>query len=169
MPFDAGEYGVGFNVNEIDPRSEVCKGSVVYLNSTVNTMSGDVKKLMNTICIYEEDAGILWRKKDPITGRALTLRAQRLVISMFATLSNYDYQLRWMLYPDATIRFETVLTGIVDLNLAAGGTLPEKHGTLLGDNVVGQFHQHFFVIRIDTDFDGLNNTVSTVDIKRDIG
>jgi Cu2+-containing amine oxidase len=30
--------------------------------------------------------------------------------------------------------------------------------------VNAQFHQHFFAVRLDTEFDGNQNTVSTVDV-----
>lgn len=61
-----GEYGLGFSASEM--RSpDGCRGTVHFLDIINSDMSGQPWTVTNAICIYEEDAGILWRKMDPLT------------------------------------------------------------------------------------------------------
>lgn len=92
-----------------------------------------------------------------------------MVLTFIATVSNYDYQFKWMFYQDASIRVELILTGIVSQNLLATGATPGGHGTIVLPNVNAQYHQHFFAVRLDTEIDGNKNTVSVVDIIPDEG
>jgi hypothetical protein len=50
--------------------------------------------------VYEEDYGILWKHTDAAAGTAEARRSRRLVISSFATVSNYDYGFFWYFYLD---------------------------------------------------------------------
>jgi len=157
---------MGFSASEL--RSpDGCRGSVFYYDSVNNDMAGNPSILRNTICIYEEDAGILWRKMDPVTFRVVTARSQRLVLTFIATVSNYDYQFKWIFYQDASIKVEVTLTGIISQNLLGTNATPAGHGTIVMPNINGQFHQHFFVCRFDVEFDGNKNTVSVVDVYPD--
>jgi len=164
--FDVGEYGLGFSASEL--RSpEDCRGSVYSMDMVNHDMNGKPSILKNTLCIFEEDSGMLWRKMDPITQRVVSARSQRLVITFIATLSNYDYQFKWLFYQDASIKVEVGLSGIVSQNLFGGDGYQGPHATKILPNVVAQNHQHFFVARLDTEIDGNKNTASAVDVVAD--
>jgi primary-amine oxidase len=168
MALDVGEYGLGFSASELQS-PDGCRGSVYFMDAVYNDMTGQPNTIKNAFCVYEEDAGILWRKMDPVTKRIVTARSQRLVLTFIATVANYDYQIKWMFYQDASFRGELLLTGIVSQNLLGTGATPAGHGTIVTPNVNAQFHQHFFTVRLDTEFDGNKNTVSMLDILQDFG
>jgi hypothetical protein len=57
-------------------------------------------------------------------------RSRRLVISLVATIANYEYGYFWYLYQDGTIEHEVKLSGIVSNGALAPGEQPE-HGVLV--------------------------------------
>lgn len=64
---DVGEYGLGFSASEL--RSpDGCRGTTYFIDLITNDMAGSGQAIKNGICVYEEDAGILWRKMHTITG-----------------------------------------------------------------------------------------------------
>jgi primary-amine oxidase len=163
-----GQYFLGFSASEL--RSpDACRGSVYFYDSVHNDMAGNPVTLQNTICIYEEDAGILWRKKDPETNRILTARSQRLVVTFIATLGNYDYQIKFVFYQDGNMKVEVTLTGILSQNMLGTKSKgsPPEHGTQILSQTYAQYHQHFFAARLDVELDGERNSVSVVDVVPD--
>jgi len=113
--------------------------------------------------------GILWRKRDPDSGRTVSTRSQRLVITSISTLGNYDYQFNWIFSQDASIQLEVKLTGIVQNIFVANQTgepsPPPPYNTKMSSNVNAPYHQHFFAARIDAEIDGNKNNVATLDVK----
>ena len=61
--FDIGEYGLGPLVNQLELGCD-CVGEIRYLDSAFVDTKGNVVDLGNTICIHEEDYGILWKHRD---------------------------------------------------------------------------------------------------------
>lgn len=57
---------MGFSASEIRA-PDGCRGSVYFMDTVNNDMAGQPWTVKNAFCIYEEDAGILWRKMDPVT------------------------------------------------------------------------------------------------------
>jgi len=157
---------MGFVASEL--RSpDICRGSVYFKDFVVNDMFGNPVVRKNSVCIYEEDVGILWRKKDPDTGRELTARSQRLVLTFISVLGNYDYQFKWLFYQDASIKVEVTLNGIVTQNMLSAKGSPGGHGMLVVPQSYAQYHQHEFVFRLDTEIDGNKNTAATMDVVAD--
>src|SRR5262249_12933368 len=89
-------------------------------------------------------------------------RSRRLVISMIATVGNYEYGYFWYLYQDGTIEYEVKLTGVI-----SNGALPEgqkpAYGTLVAPQLYRPNHQHIFCVRLDVMVDGQQNTVYECD------
>ncbi len=51
---------------------------------------GSAVVVKNTICIHEEDAGLLWKHTDYRPGgRSQAVRSRRLVVQQICTLANY--------------------------------------------------------------------------------
>jgi primary-amine oxidase len=158
--FDIGEIGLGLLTNSLELGCD-CLGEIRYLDVDLVDPRGEVVTLTSAICLHEEDAGVLWKHVDALTGRAEVRRSRRLVISSIATIDNYEYAFYWYLYLDGTIELEVKLTGIVLTSALLPGEEP-RSGTIVSPGVNAMVHQHFFCMRLDLDVDGDANTVVEV-------
>ncbi|MEV0637468.1 primary-amine oxidase [Streptomyces sp. NPDC050619] len=159
--FDQGEYGVGWLANSLTLGCD-CVGHIHYFDGVVNDQDGAPVTIPNAVCMHEEDAGIAWKHTDFRTGAVQVRRRRRLVISMIATVGNYEYGYFWYLYNDGTIEYEVKLTGVISTGALPLGEKP-RHGTLVAPGLYGPHHQHFFCVRLDMSVDGTANTVVEID------
>ncbi|KDQ14911.1 hypothetical protein BOTBODRAFT_131906 [Botryobasidium botryosum FD-172 SS1] len=165
MAFDVGEYGMGQQANELSLGCD-CLGSIHYLPGSFIRSNGEATTIKNAICIHEEDAGLLWKHTDFRTGgRAHSVRSRRLVVSMIATVANYEYAFYYYFYMDGTIELEILLTGIVSVYLLAEDEPSAPFGTTVAPRINAHHHQHIFSVRVDPMVDGLRNSVVESDIK----
>jgi len=118
----------------------------------------------NAICLHEEDYGVLWKHKEWRTDHTETRRSRRLVVSFFTTIANYDYGFYWHFYQDGSIKVEAKLTGILSVSAIKSGAQTGGFGTIVGPNIYGPIHQHFFTARLDMEVDGPNNSVQEVNV-----
>lgn len=154
--FDVGDYGFGFCANSLELGCD-CLGAIKYFDVCYNNSKGDPVVVKKAICMHEEDAGILWKHFDCRTNHVEVRRSRRLVVSMIATFMNYEYCLYWYFYQDGTIQFEIKLSGILSTSVFyPGRSIKPEYGTLVGENVVGSNHQHFFCMRLDPAIDDDN-------------
>jgi primary-amine oxidase len=159
--FDMGEYGIGWLANPLELGCD-CLGEIRYFDGVVNDQDGKAVTIPNAICMHEEDYGIGWKHTDFRTEKVEVRRLRRLVISMIATVGNYEYGYFWYLYTDGTIEYEVKLSGVISTGAIAPGETP-KHGTLVAPGLYGPHHQHFFCVRLDMEVDGERNSVVEVD------
>jgi primary-amine oxidase len=159
--FDMGEYGLGWLANPLRLGCD-CLGEIQYFDGVVNDQDGNPVTIDNAICMHEEDYGIGWKHTDFRTEEVEVRRLRRLVVSMIATVGNYEYGYFWYLYTDGTIEYEVKLSGVLSTGAIAPGEQP-KHGVLLAPGLYGPHHQHFFCVRLDMEVDGEGNTVVEVD------
>ncbi|HEU5369056.1 MAG TPA: primary-amine oxidase [Ktedonobacterales bacterium] len=161
--FDAGEVGIGVLANSLVLGCD-CLGEIHYFDATVNDAEGQPMVIQNAICMHEEDFSLLWKhleyNEDGST-RVEVRRSRRLVISLIATVGNYEYGYYWYLYQDGTIQHEIKLTGIIAPAAIAPGEQPVS-GALVAPGVYGPHHQHYFNVRLDMMVDGLDNSVVEV-------
>jgi primary-amine oxidase len=155
--FDMGEAGVGMLANSLELGCD-CLGEVFYFDGVGNDNDGRPLMIPNAICLHEEDYGQLWKHTDLLTGTVEMRRSRRLVISMVATVANYEYGYFWYLYQDGTLDYEVKLSGVVSNGALAPDEKPE-YGTLVAPGLYAPNHQHFFNVRLDMMVDGLDNTV----------
>ncbi|MEV8067759.1 primary-amine oxidase [Streptomyces sp. NPDC085995] len=155
--FDAGEYGLGKLANSLRLGCD-CLGEIVYLDAVLSDENGEPTTIENAICIHEEDAGILWKHTDWVTGEADVRRSRRLVVSFIATVGNYHYGFYWNFYQDASIEVEVKLLGIVQTRAVEDGE-EYAHGTPVAPNLIATYHQHLFSFRLDMEVDGWRNSV----------
>ncbi|KAI0738234.1 peroxisomal copper amine oxidase [Daedaleopsis nitida] len=161
--FDVGEYGMGTMANELTLGCD-CLGQIHYLPGAYVAHDGKAVIVKNTICIHEEDAGLLWKHTDfRVGGRAQAVRSRRLVIQQICTLANYEYIFNYMFYQDGNIEVEVRLTGILQVYVQ-GQNEPNLFGTTLAPGVNAHYHQHIFSVRVDPMVDGLQNTVVETDV-----
>jgi primary-amine oxidase len=160
---DTGEVGIGVLANSLELGCD-CLGVIHYFSACVNDAEGQPLPIANAICMHEEDFSLLWKhleyNADGST-RAEVRRSRRLVVSMIATVGNYEYGYYWYLYQDGSIQFEVKLTGIIAPAAIAPGEQPVS-GTLVAPGLYGPNHQHYFNVRLDWMLDGLENTVVEV-------
>ncbi|PIL34657.1 hypothetical protein GSI_03437 [Ganoderma sinense ZZ0214-1] len=161
--FDVGEYGMGTMANSLTLGCD-CLGKIHYLDGAYTAHDGSAVVVKNTICIHEEDAGLLWKHTDYRPGgRSQAVRSRRLVVQQICTLANYEYLFNYLFYQDGNIEIEVRLTGIVQVYVQADGE-PNPFGTTVAPNINAHYHQHIFSVRVDPMVDGLNNTVVETDI-----
>ena len=158
--FDVGEYGVGTLANSLEMGCD-CLGYIHYFDAVMTDSHGNLVKLPNVICMHEEDYGILWKHIDWRTNQTEVRRSRRLVVSLIATVGNYEYGYFWYFYQDGTIQFEVKMTGVMNTGAVPPGVTP-KYGQLVAPQLNAPIHQHFFNVRLDMMVDGLNNTVYEV-------
>ena len=92
---------------------------------------------------------------------------RRMVVSVHATVANYEYLIYWRFYQDGNIECEVRATGIMVTTPARPTAQPTPPtGTLVDKRTYAPFHQHFLVARLDLDVDGQDNTVMEVDSVR---
>jgi primary-amine oxidase len=159
--FDMGEAGLGILANSLELGCD-CLGEIHYFDAWVNDNDGGARRIANAVCMHEEDVGVLWKHTEFETGEAEVRRSRRLVISMFATVGNYDYGFYWYLYQDGSIEYEVKLTGVISNGALPAGRRP-RHGTVVAPGVYGPHHQHIFCARLDMMVDGPRNSVVECD------
>lgn len=158
--FDAGEYGMGQLANSLTLGCD-CLGEIRYFDAVMSDSKGYVKTIPNAVCLHEEDYGVAWKHTDWRTDSVEVRRSRRLVISFFSTVANYDYGFFWSFYQDGTLEVEVKLTGMVNTGALDEGET-SKYGTLIAPQLNAPYHQHFFVFRLDTQIDGVKNSVVEV-------
>ncbi|MEW9668502.1 primary-amine oxidase [Ammoniphilus sp. 3BR4] len=158
--FDAGEYGLGQLANSLTLGCD-CLGEIRYFDAVMTDSRGNVKTIPNAICLHEEDYGIAWKHTDWRTEEVEVRRSRRLVISFFATVANYDYGFFWSFYQDGTLECEVKLTGMLNTGALEEGE-KSKYGTMIAPQLNAPFHQHFFNFRLDTQLDGMKNSVQEI-------
>ncbi|KAG4071915.1 hypothetical protein HA402_006076 [Bradysia odoriphaga] len=134
------------------------------MGSSIPTM--ERRKLLKMLFAYMRKTLELSTKHTEYrTGKVNVTRARRLVLSFVVTVVNYEYAFYYTFYQDGTISFEVKATGELSTNLLAEGANPANYGSVVFDRVAAQYHQHIFCARIDPMIDGIENTVSVVDVK----
>jgi primary-amine oxidase len=159
--FDAGDAGLGRMATSLELGCD-CLGEIVYLDSVAVGDDGTATAVKNTICLHEEDYGILWKHVDPGNRAAEVRRSRRMVVSSIATVGNYEYGFFWYFYLDGTIQAEVKLTGIIQTQAVAPGTRV-PYANLVTSELAGPHHQHIFNYRLDVCLDGPDNSVYEVD------
>jgi primary-amine oxidase len=159
--FDVGEYGIGVLANSLTLGCD-CLGAIRYFDAWLSDSKGDPYCIENSVCLHEEDFGILWKHTDLFTGEVDVRRARRLVVSSISTVGNYEYGSFWYFHQDGSIHFEMKATGILNTSGLARGEKP-SYGTIVSPGVYAHYHQHIFNVRLDVAIDGERNRVVEVD------
>ncbi len=158
--FDIGEYGIGTMANSLQLGCD-CLGTIKYFDVDLTDSRGRPVTIKNAICLHEEDAGLLWKHTDWRTNQNETRRSRRLVVSLIATVGNYEYGFFWHFYQDGSIHCDVKLTGIMNTtSLKPGET--SRFGNEIAPQVNAPFHQHIFAARLDPRVDGDANSVYEV-------
>uniref|UniRef100_A0A2N9EQU4 Amine oxidase n=1 Tax=Fagus sylvatica TaxID=28930 RepID=A0A2N9EQU4_FAGSY len=133
--------------------------SSVFLDSYYAAEDGTPVKISNTFCIFENHAGhIMWRHTElGIPGEVIReVRPEvSLVVRMVSTVGNYDYIIDWEFKPSGSIKLGIGLTGVLEVKgvtyTHVDQIKEDVHGTLLADNTIGVYHDHFLTYYLDLD------------------
>lgn len=156
--FDEGEYGVGMLAVELE-RNDV-PANATLLPAMLAAEQGTAQTKDRVIGLYERDGGVLWKHVDfEGTKKNESRRARQLVLSMIATIGNYEYGFNWVFHQDGAFEMEALLTGIMSVKGVAAEAENNHHhnsryGHLVAPGIEAVHHQHFFNFRLDLDVDG---------------
>ena len=155
--FDIGEWGFGYMCTSLELGCD-CLGEITYLDGVLPDTAGKAKVTKNAVCLHEEDDAVLWKHVDADQG-AEVRRMRRFVVSVHATVANYEYLVYWRFYPDGNIECEIRATGIMVSTPMEEDGAAFPTGTVVDRRSYAPYHQHFLVARLDLDVDGGENTV----------
>ncbi|KAH3898920.1 related to copper amine oxidase [Saccharomycodes ludwigii] len=155
--FDLGDCGFGNTANSLALGCH-CLGVIKYLDTRRVDREGNPVLIPSTICMHEQDYGILFLHQNYRTGSTVTTRRREFVIQTIATVANYEYIVNLVFDQVGAITVQVRATGILS-------TMPNDEnnvtnfGTIVGPGVTAAFHQHLLSFRFDTRLDGDKNTV----------
>nr|POE95120.1 primary amine oxidase [Quercus suber] len=163
--FDSGEYGFGLSTVSLKDFVD-CPANAVFLDAYFSTNDGTPAKISNAFCIFEKHArNIMWCHTESSIPRKVFTEVRpevSLVVRMVATVDNYDYIIDWEFKPSGSIKLGIGLTGIIEVKGVAYTHTDQKkenvYGTLLAENTIGVYHDHFLTYYLDLDVDGEDNS-----------
>lgn len=155
--FDLGDCGFGVNGNRLNLGCD-CLGVIKYLDGFGIHANGEPFVIPNTVCMHEQDNGLLYKHVNYRTQNAVVARKREFVVQTIATVANYEYIVNLKFVTDGSIDIEARATGILStMPIDEGVTVP--WGTIVGPNVMAAYHQHILSFRIDPAVDGHKNSV----------
>ncbi|WVZ62614.1 hypothetical protein U9M48_012342 [Paspalum notatum var. saurae] len=159
---DAGDYGLGVSAVPL-LRGADCPANAAYMDGVYLDAAGEPVTSEDVICVFERYAGdIAWRHSDPYMQITEVRPDVTLVVRMVVTVGNYDYILDWEFKTSGAIKLAVSLTGMLEMKATAytdaGQIKVDAHGTLVAENTVGVYHDHFVTYRLDLDVDGTSNS-----------
>lgn len=155
--FDLGDCGFGNTANSLALGCH-CLGVIKYLDTRRVGQQGESILIPSTICMHEQDYGILYLHKNYRTNSSVVTRRREFVLQTIATVANYEYIINFIFDQAGAITVQVRATGILS-------TMPNDENnvvdfsTIVGPGVSAAFHQHLLSFRFDTRIDGDNNTV----------
>ncbi|CAK7904777.1 hypothetical protein CAAN1_20S00518 [[Candida] anglica] len=155
--FDLGDCGFGTNGNHLALGCD-CLGVIKYMDGVGIHANGEPYVIPNTVCMHEQDNGLLYKHVNYRTGNSVLARKREFVVQTIATVANYEYIINLKFVTDGSIDIETRATGILS-TMPIDENVRVPWGTIVGPNVMAAYHQHILSFRIDPSIDGHKNTV----------
>ncbi|KAK3021571.1 hypothetical protein RJ639_046278, partial [Escallonia herrerae] len=163
--FDAGAYGFGLCAVPLEPLRD-CPENAVFLDGYFTGQDGSPGMISNVFCVFERYAGdVMWRHTEGgIPGKVIReVRPEvSLVVRMVSTVGNYDYIVDWEFKQAGSIKVTIGLSGLLEVRGSVythtDQIQEEGYGTLLAENTLGAYHDHFLTYLLDLDVDGEANS-----------
>ncbi|CCH43082.1 primary-amine oxidase [Wickerhamomyces ciferrii] len=154
--FDLGDIGFGVNANQLNLGCD-CLGVIKYLDTLGINREGEPWLLTNTVCMHEQDYGILYKHLNYRNSHAVVTRRREFVVQTIATVGNYEYIVNFVFDQAGAITVQVRATGILStMPIDDGVDVP--WGTKVGPGVMAAYHQHLLSFRFDCRLDGDENT-----------
>ncbi|KAG0676903.1 hypothetical protein C6P43_003733 [Kluyveromyces marxianus] len=155
--FDLGDCGFGNTANSLALGCH-CLGVVKYLDTRRADADGNPVLIPSTICMHEQDYGLLFLHQNYRTGSSITTRRREFVVQTIATVANYEYIINLIFDQAGAIIVQVRATGILSTMPNDLGCVTD-YATPVGPGVTAAFHQHLLSFRFDMRLDGDKNTV----------
>lgn len=155
--FDLGDCGFGVNGNKLALGCD-CLGVIKYLDGHGIHANGEPFVIPNTVCMHEQDDGLLYKHVNYRTDNAVVARKRIFIVQTIATVANYEYIINLKFVTDGSIDIEVRATGILS-TMPIDENVKVPWGTIVGPNVMAAYHQHILGFRIDPAVDGHMNSV----------
>ncbi|ODV85221.1 hypothetical protein CANARDRAFT_28502 [[Candida] arabinofermentans NRRL YB-2248] len=160
--FDLGDCGFGVNANSLALGCD-CLGIIKYLDFNKCDSTGAPTFSPNTVCLHEQDAGLLYKHVNYRTNVPVVARKREFVVQTIATVANYEYALNVIFNQAGEIKIHVLATGILSTwPIEKDITVP--WGTNVGPLVMAANHQHMLSFRIDPAVDGHENSIAYDDV-----
>ncbi|KAJ7562676.1 hypothetical protein O6H91_03G079900 [Diphasiastrum complanatum] len=171
---DAGEYGLGVLAMSLEPLND-CPRNAHYFDAVFAGADGNPYMTPRILCVFESYASdIAWRHSESLVQDS-AIREVRpkvtLVVRIVGSVGNYDYILDWEFQTDGVLRVKVGMSGLLMVEATSVDSIEKNkvgdlHGTLVAENTIGVFHDHFINFHLDLDVDGLANTFIKKVLKR---
>ncbi|XP_014490689.1 primary amine oxidase [Vigna radiata var. radiata] len=169
--FDAGEFGFGQSMVSLEPFHD-CPPHAQFLDSYLVGRDGSPQLLHNAICVFEQYGGISWRHTE--TGIPnQEIREVRsdvtLIVRSVVTVGNYDNVIDWEFKTSGSIKPAISLSGMLEIKAVdithKDEIKGDQHGTLVSENSIGVYHDHYYIYHLDFDIDGVDNSFVKTNLK----
>lgn len=162
--FDLGDCGFGSYGNRLNLGCD-CLGVIKYMDGHSIHANGEPITIPNTVCMHEQDDGLLYKHVNYRTLNAVVARKRIFIVQTIATVANYEYIINLKFVSDGSIDIETRATGILS-TMPIDENVKVPWGTIVAPNCMAAYHQHILSFRIDPAVDGHKNTVVFDDTKK---
>ncbi|KAL6947532.1 hypothetical protein ACO0RG_000107 [Hanseniaspora osmophila] len=158
MAFDLGDCGFGNAANSLKLGCH-CLGVIKYLDFRRSDREGNPVVNPSTICMHEQDYGILFLHQNYRSGASTTTRRREFVVQTIATVANYEYIVNFVFDQGGAINVQVRATGILSTTPLNTEVTSTDFGTIIAPGVHAPFHQHLLSFKFDPRLDGDNNSV----------
>eukprot|EP00253_Pinus_taeda_P006248 PITA_06248 len=171
---DAGEFGMGLSSSSLEPFND-CPRNDYYMDAFYAGADGEPVNISNAFCVFERYAGdVSWRHTEVAIPNVVITEVRpevTLVVRMVSTVGNYGYMFNWEFKTNGAIHVQVGLSGILEMKGSSYTNLDEVsnleiYGSLLTDNIIGVFHDHFLTFHLHMDVDGIHNSFVEAKLKR---
>nr|AFK34729.1 unknown [Lotus japonicus] len=169
--FDAGEFGFGQSMVSLEPLHD-CPPHAQFLDVYYAGRDGSPQHLENAFCVFEQYGGISWRHTE--TGipneEIREVRSDvSLVVRSVVTVGNYDNVMDWEFKPSGSIKPAISLSGMLEIKAVdikhKDQINEDQHGTLVSEQSIAIYHDHFYIYHLDLDVDGVDNSFVKTNLK----
>ncbi|XP_028773514.1 primary amine oxidase-like [Neltuma alba] len=166
---DAGEYGFGQSMVSLEPNRD-CPPLAQFMDVYLHDREGKPVLLENAFCIFEQHGGISWRHtENGIPDQKIRCEFGGEIGGDCGQLRVYDNVIDWEFKPSGSLKLGIALSGILEIKAVdikhKDEMKEEEHGTLVSENSIGVYHDHFYIYHLDLDIDGEENSFVKTDLK----